>query len=86
MEYRRIFDPRLTEEYQVRGAGWVKKNADGELAAIAIVHRLGNGQPDERAGRPVRNTLAGQEIQQQPALHSRKPELLPRAGHGSQRH
>ena len=36
VEYRRIFDPRLTEEYQVRGAGWVKKNADGELAAIAI--------------------------------------------------
>ncbi len=36
IHFRRIFDPRLTEEYQVHGDGWTPQNADGELAAIAI--------------------------------------------------
>ena len=36
VDFRRIFDPRLTEEYQVHGDGWTPQNADGELAAMAI--------------------------------------------------
>lgn len=36
IHFRRIFDPRLTEEYQVHGDGWTPQNADGELAAMAI--------------------------------------------------
>ena len=36
INFRRIFDPRLTEEYQVHGDGWTQKNADGELAAMAL--------------------------------------------------
>ncbi len=34
--FRRIFDPRLTEEYQTAGEPWTAQNADGEMAAIAI--------------------------------------------------
>jgi urocanate reductase len=34
--FRRIFDPRLTEEYQVAGEPWSKQNGDGELAAMAV--------------------------------------------------
>ena len=36
VNFRRIFDPRLTEEYQVRGAPWVVADASGELAGMAI--------------------------------------------------
>lgn len=36
IHFRRIFDPRLTEEYQAHGDGWTPQNADGELAAMAI--------------------------------------------------
>lgn len=36
VEFRRIFDPRLTEEYQAHGDGWVQLNADGPIAALAI--------------------------------------------------
>ena len=36
VEFRRIFDPRLTDEYQVAGEPWTKQNADGELLAMAI--------------------------------------------------
>ncbi|MBU6424103.1 MAG: FAD-dependent oxidoreductase [Chloroflexota bacterium] len=34
--FRRMFDARLTEEYQVAGEPWTQQNADGELAALAI--------------------------------------------------
>ena len=34
--FRRTFDPRLTEEYQVAGEPWTKQNGDGELAAMRI--------------------------------------------------
>jgi hypothetical protein len=34
--FRRMFDPRLTEEYQVHGMNWAPKHADGEVAAMAI--------------------------------------------------
>jgi succinate dehydrogenase/fumarate reductase flavoprotein subunit len=36
VEFRRIFDPRLTEEYQAHGDGWTELNADGPIAALAI--------------------------------------------------
>jgi urocanate reductase len=34
--FRRMFDPRLTEEYQVAGEPWTKQNADGEMLAMDI--------------------------------------------------
>jgi FAD binding domain-containing protein len=34
--FRRMFDPRLTDEYQVAGEPWTKQNADGEMLAMAI--------------------------------------------------
>jgi succinate dehydrogenase/fumarate reductase flavoprotein subunit len=36
LQFRRMFDPRLTEEYQVHGMNWAPKHADGEIAAIAV--------------------------------------------------
>jgi succinate dehydrogenase/fumarate reductase flavoprotein subunit len=36
VNFRRIFDPRLTEEYQLVGAPWVVADASGELAGMAI--------------------------------------------------
>ena len=36
VHFRRMFDPRLTEEYQVAGEPYSKQTADGELAAMAL--------------------------------------------------
>jgi succinate dehydrogenase/fumarate reductase flavoprotein subunit len=36
VEFRRIFDPRLTEEYQVAGEPYSHQTADGERAAMAL--------------------------------------------------
>ncbi|HEY5622416.1 MAG TPA: FAD-dependent oxidoreductase [Gammaproteobacteria bacterium] len=36
IEFRRIFDPRLTEEYAVAGDPYSRKSADGEIAAMAL--------------------------------------------------
>jgi hypothetical protein len=36
VEFRRIFDPRLTEEYQQAGDPYTLQNAEGENAALAI--------------------------------------------------
>jgi succinate dehydrogenase/fumarate reductase flavoprotein subunit len=36
VNFRRIFDPRLTEEYQQACEPWVHQGADGELAAMDI--------------------------------------------------
>lgn len=36
VNFRRMFDPRLTEEYQVAGMNWAPKTADGEIAALKI--------------------------------------------------
>jgi succinate dehydrogenase/fumarate reductase flavoprotein subunit len=36
IEFRRIFDPRLTEEYRVTGDPYSRKSADGEIAAMAL--------------------------------------------------
>jgi urocanate reductase len=36
VNFRRMFDPRLTEEYQQACEPWVHQGADGELAAMAL--------------------------------------------------
>jgi urocanate reductase len=36
VEFRRRFDPRLTEEYQVTGEPWSKQTGDSEILALAI--------------------------------------------------
>jgi urocanate reductase len=36
VEFRRMFDPRLTDEYQTAGEPWTRQMADGELAAMNI--------------------------------------------------
>src|SRR5207244_1034488 len=36
VEFRRMLDPRLTEEYQTAGEPYSAQTADGELAAMAI--------------------------------------------------
>jgi succinate dehydrogenase/fumarate reductase flavoprotein subunit len=36
VNFRRMFDPRLTEEYQQAGMPWSEQGADGELAAMDI--------------------------------------------------
>src|SRR5207245_933038 len=36
VDFRRMFDPRLTEEYQTAGEPWTKQMAEGELAAMEI--------------------------------------------------
>ena len=36
VEFRRMFDPRLTEEYQVAGEPWTAQTADGETMAMAL--------------------------------------------------
>ena len=60
VEFRRMFDPRLTEEYcGLAGAPWSDQDASGELAAMAIGASLGglanyaseNGWTLTKAGR-----------------------------------
>ena len=36
VDFRRTFDPRLTEEYQVTGEPWSRQSGDGEIAAMAV--------------------------------------------------
>jgi FAD binding domain-containing protein len=36
VNFRRIFDPRLTEEYQVVGEPWTKQTGDSEIAAMQV--------------------------------------------------
>lgn len=36
VNFRRIYDPRLTEEYGVWASAWTTKDGDGELAALGV--------------------------------------------------
>ncbi len=36
VNFRRMFDPRLTEEYQQAGMPWSEQGADGEIAAMEV--------------------------------------------------
>ncbi len=57
VEFRRMFDPRLTEEYQVTGEPWTKQNADGEILAMAIGAALwGTSNQSNEGGRAVTKT------------------------------
>ena len=55
--FRRMFDPRLTEEYQVAGEPYSKQTADGELAAMAIGASLwSTANQTARSGSPITKT------------------------------
>ena len=57
VDFRRMFDPRLTEEYQVAGEPWTKQNADGEMLAMAIGASLwGTSNQSNDTGRGVQKT------------------------------
>jgi len=57
VEFRRMFDPRLTEEYQVAGEPWSRQTADGELAALAVGAALwGTSNVASERGRTVTKT------------------------------
>ncbi len=60
VNFRRIYDPRLTEEYGVWASAWTTKDADGELAAMSVGAslwtasnqvNLGDRQVDRAGGR-----------------------------------
>jgi urocanate reductase len=58
VEFRRTFDPRLTEEYQTTGEPWTKQNADGEMLAMAIGARLwATGNQTNPRGVAITKTL-----------------------------
>jgi len=58
--FRRMFDPRLTEEYQTDAQNWSPTRGDGELAAIAIGAALGAvaNQTNEADGQLSKGRLA----------------------------
>jgi urocanate reductase len=58
VEFRRKFDPRLTEEYQTTGEPWTKQNADGEMLAMAIGAQLwATGNQTNPRGVAITKTL-----------------------------
>ena len=57
VEFRRIFDPRLTEEYQTTGEPWTKQTGDGEILAMAIGASLwATGNQTGEYGSPITKT------------------------------
>jgi succinate dehydrogenase/fumarate reductase flavoprotein subunit len=57
INFRRIFDPRLTEEYQVVGEPWSKQTGDGEIAALAVGASLwATGCQTSESGSPISKT------------------------------
>ena len=66
VNFRRMFDPRLTEEYcGLAGMPWSNQDASGELAAMAIGASLWGLQPNRRI-----------RIEHHQARHDRKPIRL----------
>ena len=58
VEFRRMFDPRLTAEYQTAGEPWTRQTADGELMAIAIGASLwGTAVQSNPSGMAITKTL-----------------------------
>jgi urocanate reductase len=58
VDFRRIFDPRLTEEYQQAGAPWTLQNAEGENAALEIGAMLwGTANQTTEAGVAITKTI-----------------------------
>jgi succinate dehydrogenase/fumarate reductase flavoprotein subunit len=57
VEFRRIFDPRLTEEYRVSGDPYSRKTGDGEIASMAIGASLwGTSAQTNEAERCIRKS------------------------------
>jgi succinate dehydrogenase/fumarate reductase flavoprotein subunit len=57
VEFRRMFDPRLTEEYQVAGEPWSRQTGDGEMLAMSIGASLWNTANQQNdGGRAVMKT------------------------------
>src|SRR2546430_4472973 len=57
VEFRRMFDPRLTEEYQVAGEPWSKQTAAGEILALGIGASLWcTSNQNNGAGTPITKT------------------------------
>jgi succinate dehydrogenase/fumarate reductase flavoprotein subunit len=57
VEFRRIFDPRLTEEYQVAGEPWTLQTGAGEILAMAIGASLwATGNQTGERGSPITKT------------------------------
>jgi len=57
VEFRRIFDPRLTEEYRVSGDPYSRKSGDGEIAAMALGASLwGTSAQSNEAERCIRKS------------------------------
>jgi hypothetical protein len=59
VEFRRIFDPRLTEEYQVAGEPWTRQSGDGEMLCLAHGASLWGtaGQNVEAGVGPITKTV-----------------------------
>jgi len=58
VQFRRMFDPRLTEEYQVAGEPWTRQNADGEILALRLGAALwGTSNINTGAGTPITKTI-----------------------------
>ena len=78
VNFRRMFDPRLTEEYQQAGLPYSFQGADGELAAMDIGASLwATGTPDQR-GRPRHHQDAPHRMPvglSQPLFRDRQPDL-----------
>ncbi len=57
VEFRRMFDPRLTDEYQTAGEPWSNQNGDSEILAMAIGASLwGTANQTTEGGRAVSKT------------------------------
>jgi urocanate reductase len=57
VEFRRAWDPRLTEEYQVAGVPWSYQNGDGEILALTIGAALwATANQTVEAGAPISKT------------------------------
>jgi urocanate reductase len=70
IEFRRIFDTRLTEEYRVAGDPYSRKSGDGEIAAMALGASLwGTALQTNEAERSVMKcaSIGGEFVS--PALH-----------------
>jgi hypothetical protein len=58
VEFRRLIDPRLTEEYQTAGEPWSFQNADGERLAMDVgAAFVAAGNQDNGAGPLISKTL-----------------------------
>ncbi len=57
VDFRRMFDPRLTSEYQTAGEPWSSQTADGELAAMEIGAALWGTASQGRASASITKTL-----------------------------